>query len=114
MILGHQPAVEAELQRQSKLLFGNQDRLLVAAAVALADRGSLYASALAELAGISEVRVGAQLRHFVDAGLLVKLPKVGGERRVYYARVDSPLWTLCAALKDEIAARVAADGHTAA
>lgn len=108
MIIDLRSAVTAEAQRVSKLLFGNQDRLLVAAAIAEAEPGALYGQALAEAAHMSENRVGAQLPHFADAGLLVRLPKVGADRRVYYERRESAFWSLCTELMTEIEQRVAA------
>jgi DNA-binding MarR family transcriptional regulator len=104
MIIDDDSGVTVEIQRISKLLFGNQDRLLVASTIARAEPGSMYEKALAELAEISENRVGAQLSRFVEAGLLIRLPKVGAERRVYYERRESSFWSLCADLLDEILA----------
>ena len=99
-------AVMDEAQVVSKHLFGNQDRLLVAATIARAEPGALYAQALAELSGLTEKRVGLQLPHFVHGGVLTKLPKVGSERRIYYERGTSAFWDLAAQLVDEIAARL--------
>jgi DNA-binding MarR family transcriptional regulator len=98
MILEKESAAFEEALRVSKLVFGNQDRLLVAAAVAVAEAGSIYARNIAEQLGITDNRVAPHLRTFEAAGLLVSLPSVGGERRVYYERVDSSFWPLCADL----------------
>jgi hypothetical protein len=108
-IIQYEGAVMDEALVVSKHLFGNQDRLLVAAAIARAEPGALYAQALAELSGMTEKRVGLQLPHFLSAGLLTKLPKVGSERRIYYERRESAFWSLCASLATEIEERVTAD-----
>jgi DNA-binding MarR family transcriptional regulator len=106
MILDNQSAVFDEALRLSRLLFGNQDRLLVAAVIADAEAGSIYARNIAEQIGITDNRVTPQLASLEGAGLLTRLPKFGGERRVYYERAESSFWTLCADLAAEIAARV--------
>ncbi len=94
-----------EALRLSRLLFGNQDRLIVLAAVADSTSGSIFCRSLAESIGVTDNRVGAQLANLEEAGLLVRMPKVGGERRVYYERVESALWALATALAEEIAAK---------
>jgi DNA-binding MarR family transcriptional regulator len=95
----------AEAQRVSKALFGNQDRLMVAAAIAEAEPGSVFGRSLATQLGISDHRVGLQLKALESAGLLVRMPKVGGEQRVYFERVSSGFWDLCVKLAAEIADR---------
>jgi len=80
------------LAEVSQGLWGNQDRLPVAAAVGETDPADLYAQKLAALVGIPENRISLQLRMFVNLGLLVRLPKAGGERRVYYQRTNQPFW----------------------
>lgn len=86
----------------SKLLFGNADRLLVFAAAGTAEPGLLYGDALAEICGIDQSRVGKQLTLLERAGLLVRLPKVGGERRVYFERRESCFWKLVTDFLDEL------------
>jgi hypothetical protein len=90
---------EVGLQRAraaSRLLFGNQDRLEVAAAVGRAEVGGVYAQAIALTTGLHSGRVGKQLAVLSDAGLLVRMPTVGGGRRVYYERRESPFWDFAA------------------
>ena len=94
----------AAVMRLSKELFGNQDRLLVAAAVAEAQPGDLFGQALAEVLGIAQGRVGAQLKALVKAGLLVELPRTAGDRRVFYARRSTACWDLLRELYSEAAA----------
>lgn len=88
--------------RVSRELFGNQDRLLVAAAVAAADPSDLYGQALARTTGLIQQRIGPQLVALVEAGLLVKLPQLGGERRVFYERRRSVFWGLAQELLAEL------------
>jgi DNA-binding MarR family transcriptional regulator len=94
----------AALQTASKALFGNQDRLIVSAAVAQAEPGDLYAQSIAAKLGISDNRVGPQLARLEAVGLLTRLPKVGSERRVYFARRESAYWKLSVALCNELSA----------
>ncbi len=82
----------ANLGEFSHGLWGNQDRFLVALAVAEADPSDLFAQALGERIGMADKRVGPQLKRFVELGLLVRLPQVGGERRVYHQRANEPFW----------------------
>jgi DNA-binding MarR family transcriptional regulator len=84
----------------SSQLWGNQDRFVVAVAVASAEPGQLYAQALARMLGISDTRVGPHLARFEQAGLLVRLPKVGGERRVYFERRNEAFWRSIAAMHE--------------
>jgi DNA-binding MarR family transcriptional regulator len=85
----------------SKLVLGNADRLEVAAAVARAEAGRLFARALADELRWADNRVQKQLKQFEAAGLLVALPSVGGERRVYYRRTDSAFWQAAPLLEQE-------------
>jgi len=78
---------------------------VVSAAVAVAEPGSIYARNIAEQIGITDNRVVPQLGSLEAAGLLARLPKVGGERRVYYERIESAFWELCSNLMAEIAGR---------
>jgi DNA-binding MarR family transcriptional regulator len=106
MIIDTKSDAFEEALRVSRLLFGNQDRLLVASAVATAEAGSIYAHNIAEQIGITDNRVALQLSNLEGAGLLTRLPKVGGERRVYYERSASSFWKLCPDLAAEVTARV--------
>lgn len=81
---------------------GNQDRLLVAAAVAEAEAGALYAQNLAAIAGITDARVGPQLVRLEQLGVLVRMPRTGGDRRVYYERQNDAFWAAITALRDAL------------
>jgi DNA-binding transcriptional ArsR family regulator len=87
------------LRRMSKLLFGNADRLEVAAALADPERHVVSASELAFDLKIAPSRVWTQLRTFAEAGLLEAMPRTGNT--VYYIRRDSPFWTLALTLVRE-------------
>lgn len=89
----------------SGTLFGNQDRLLVAAAVADADAADLWCQALAKETGIADARVGPQLKRFARAGLLTELPRVEGDRRIFYLRHDSAFWEMAVRVRDEVLSR---------
>src|SRR5688572_11431918 len=102
MIIEAQSAGFPDVQRVSKLVFGNQDRLIVAAAVADAEPGSIFARSLAQSIGIPDNRISLQLRQLADADLLVALPKVGGGNRIYFERRNSAFWELCVQLCQEV------------
>lgn len=97
------------LPQLSKLLFGNQDRLLVALAVARSKTGVFYAHELAEALGIVDPRVVMQLATFEKAGLIQRLPKTQGDRRVFFRRTDGPFWALCEQLAVETIEVASAD-----
>jgi hypothetical protein len=84
------------LRARSKLLFGNADRLQVAAAVARASAGVVHAQEISNLLGISPPRVRSQLLALSAAGLLCQLPRHG--MTVDYERVDDPFWDAVAGL----------------
>ncbi len=96
------PAVEEGtrrgLRRRSKLLFGNADRLEVADAVARSS-GVVHAQELSNELAISPPRVRAQLLAFVDAGLLVPLPRHGNVQN--YERIDDVFWPTVRAVVSE-------------
>ena len=89
------------LRNCSKLLFGNADRVEVAAAIARSEPGALFSRALATELQWPDNRVQLQLKQFAAAGLFVALPPVGGERRVYYERIASSYWRAAAELEKE-------------
>jgi DNA-binding MarR family transcriptional regulator len=89
------------IRERSKLVFGNVDRLEVAAAVARAEPGAIFSRALAIELGWPDNRVQKQLKQFEAAGLLNAMPSVGGERRVYYERAESSFWRAAERLCDE-------------
>lgn len=94
---------KAHLGELSHGLWGNQDRLVVALAVAEADPADLFAQALGEKIGIPDKRVGPQLKRFVELGLLVRLPQAGGDRRVYHQRANEPFWESVRAMAKALA-----------
>lgn len=91
----------SRIRMMSKQLFGNADRIEVAAAVAAANSEPLYSRALATDLNWPDNRVQKQLKQFQQAGLLSAVPQLGGERRVYYVRKESHFWEAAARLKAE-------------
>jgi DNA-binding transcriptional ArsR family regulator len=80
------------IRQRSKRLFGNADRLEVANAVATSS-GLVHAQELADELGISPPRVRTQLLSFVEAGVMVILPRDGLVQN--YERIDEdPFWEL--------------------
>lgn len=86
------------VRARSKLVFGNADRLQVAAAVARASSGVVHAQEISTLLGISPPRVRSQLLALSAAGLLRQLPRHG--MTVDYERVDDPFWDAASALEE--------------
>jgi hypothetical protein len=86
------------LRKRSKQLFGNADRLEVAAAVASSSSGVVHAQELADQLGISPPRVRAQLLAFVDAGVMEVLPRHSNV--VNYERLPDPFWTMVLEIVD--------------
>jgi hypothetical protein len=78
---------------RSKALFGNQDRLQVATAIARSQSDTINATDLSLELGMLNSRVRAQLIALADAGLLMAGPPTGGKR--WYVRLKSPFWQTC-------------------
>jgi hypothetical protein len=86
-----------ELRSLSRALFGGaQYRLEVGRAIADGD-GLVCIKDLAEQLGDppGSGSVNAELKILERAGLLVRMPREKGERRIYLARQDSAYWSLC-------------------
>lgn len=83
----------------SKVLFGNKDRLEVAAAIADSEDGLVNATDLSEEIGLVQSRVRNQLVAMAEVGLLIKLPSSDLKR--WYQRVDSPFWQTSCHLYEE-------------
>jgi hypothetical protein len=87
----------ADLRNLSRSLFGGaQYRLEVGYAIAAGD-GFVCIKDLAQQLGDppGPGSVNAELKVLERAGLLVRVPREKGERRVYLSRQDSAYWTLC-------------------
>lgn len=91
------------LRQMSKLLFGNRVRLEAAVRVATAQEGKIFAGGLAEALDAPISRAAAELWNFEQAGLVRRLPRIPGERRVIYQRRPSPFWSLAVEMYEEIA-----------
>ena len=81
------------LRARSRGLFGNLDRLEVAAAIAASPDGVVNATDLQWELRIANNRVRAQLVAFVDLGFLQ--PVSTEARKRYYVRLESPFWATC-------------------
>jgi hypothetical protein len=77
------------LRNRSKRLYGNADRLQVAYAVAKSP-GVVHAQELADALLISPPRVRAQLLAFVEAEVMLTLPRSGHIQN--YERLDDAFW----------------------
>ncbi|HET9676821.1 MAG TPA: hypothetical protein VFP21_04885 [Solirubrobacterales bacterium] len=87
------------LRKNSKLFFGNQDRLEVLVAIALSPDGLVNATDLQWEIEIVQSRVRNQLVTLARVGLLTKFPQPGG--KAWYKRIDSPLWDAALALYED-------------
>jgi hypothetical protein len=91
-------SVREFLRTRSKALFGNRDRLEVAAAIASASSGAVNAAELAYALELPNNRIRAQLRGLAEAGLLDVMPR-DGSGRVWFIRVDHMFWSACIELR---------------
>ncbi len=92
--------IRDRLREQSKALFGNRDRLEVAAAVARSDLDAVNATDLAEvLGGLPNNRIRAQLVALAHADLLAVMPR-DGSGRVWYVRKPASFWSACIELEE--------------
>jgi hypothetical protein len=80
------------LRAHSRALFGNLDRLEVAAAIAASD-GTVNATDLQWQLRIANNRVRAQLVVLAELGLLQHVDLE--TRKRHYVRLESPLWSTC-------------------
>jgi hypothetical protein len=90
----------SQVRTRSKHVFGNMDRLVVAAAIARREDGLVDATDLSEELGVAVNRVRAQLLAFTEAGLLMASPENLGRRRTFIRR-PSAFWDLCTAVVGE-------------
>jgi hypothetical protein len=83
----------ARLRARSRALFGNLDRLEVAAAIAASSDGVVNATDLQWELKIANNRVRAQLVGLADLGFLQATSTEARKR--YYVRLKSPFWSVC-------------------
>lgn len=81
------------VRKHSKKLFGNQDTLLVAVAVARSPTGVVNATEIGWQVRLQANRVRTQLMAFVDLGYM----EDGSvrERTRWFVRRDSSFWSMC-------------------
>ena len=94
-----EPVARQRLRERSKAVFGNRDRLEVAAVIAESEDGLVNATDIAASLGLANPRVRAQLLAFTEAELLS--PDSGADVKRWYVRKDSPLWQACLDLVEE-------------
>jgi hypothetical protein len=88
------------LREQSKLLFGNRDRLEVAVAVARSEQNSVNATDLMQaLSGWPNNRIRTQLVALAGVNLLKAMPR-DGSGRIWYVRKDALFWAACIELAE--------------
>jgi hypothetical protein len=83
------------LRYNSKRLFGNRDRLEVAAAIGGSADPVVNATDLSADLGMVNSRVRAQLIVLSRAGLLDEFPNIPDQSKRWYLRRDSPFWDAC-------------------
>lgn len=88
----------AHARSMSKALLGSQYRAEIAAAIGEAD-GPVSAQGLADETKIRYPRVQQELKHLLQAGVLVERPSEG--RTVLYEKTDTAFWSYCSALAAE-------------
>jgi hypothetical protein len=91
--------VRQRVRMRSKGLFGNLDRLEVAAAIAASSDRLVNATDLQWDLKIATNRIRAQLVALRDLGLL-RGPMPDARKR-YYMRVESPFWECCLSLYND-------------
>jgi hypothetical protein len=91
-----------QLRERSRAIFGGaQYRLEVGAAIADGD-GIVCITDLAEELGDppGKASVNTELKVLERAGLLTRVPRERGERRVYLVRQESTYWKFCRETRD--------------
>jgi len=98
----HQLSDEARerVRRHSKKLFGNQDTLLVAIAVARSTTGSVNATEISWQVRLQANRVRAQLMAFVDLGYMND--GAMRDRTRWFVRRPSSFWSMCEQVFEEL------------
>jgi hypothetical protein len=91
----------------SRGLLGSRYRLEVAGFVAAHDWDLFFPRQVAEALrasglGVADNKVGDELRRLRDVGLMTSLGRTAGNSRLYYQRVDSPVWSALGALSDAV------------
>lgn len=88
------------VRTHSKKLFGNQDTLLVAVAVASSPTGTVNATEIGWQVRLQANRVRAQLLSFVDLGYMEDGQL--RERTRWFVRRESSFWPMCLDLYREL------------
>jgi len=89
------------VRKHSKMLFGNQDTLLVAVAVARSSTGSVNATEIGWQVRLQANRVRAQLIAFVELGYMEDGQM--RDRTRWFVRRGSGFWAMCEQIFSEAA-----------
>ena len=90
-------------RRVSVLMFGNRYKLDLVAALAEAGDGGVSMSKLAEEHQVAASVYYAPLTDLLEAGLVVRMDPVPGDRRRWYARSGARAWGSLRALAHDLA-----------
>ena len=85
------------MARTGELLFGRALRLRLALWVAGREDPVFFQGEAARGVDYAASAVIQELDRLDRLGMVTRLPRSAGDRRQYYARTDSPLWTVVAA-----------------
>jgi hypothetical protein len=88
------------VRKHSKKLFGNQDTLLVAVAVARSSTGTVNATEIGWQVRLQANRVRTQLIGFVDLGYMDDGPM--RDRTRWFVRRGSSFWSMCERVYSEL------------
>lgn len=95
----------------SRKLLGGEHRLRLIALLGTTEAWPAYTYELAEKLDLDKGQVSKDLAHFVDLGLLAKAPRVRGDRRRGYVRVESPLWDALVRFAEDLGWRTSSQVH---
>src|SRR2546421_8218138 len=98
------------IRELSKVLFGSAYRLEAAAAIAQAEPGIVSVPQIADDLKLSASQIGVvrvEFDHFVEAGILLKLPRPRGQRVQEYERLPTSYWALARAFYADVLAKAA-------
>jgi hypothetical protein len=92
VIIEHGSDEFTQLAAASRALFGNQDRLVIALAVADQDEPLVFARSIAASLRIADTRVALQLKALEAAGVLFRHPRPPGQKHQYFERLEGCFW----------------------
>ena len=91
------------LRDLSALVFGNKHRLELLAAIVEAGASGVSARDLSSRMNVPPSLLTPQMKALERRGLVQRIgPSPGGDRRVFYAAMPSPLWTGMAKMVEDL------------